>query len=43
MRERYDELMEDTSYIDKVLADGASRARELASAKIVRLRKAMGF
>ncbi len=43
MRERYDELMEDTSYIDKVLADGASRARELASAKIVRLREAMGF
>ncbi|MDC7240718.1 MAG: tryptophan--tRNA ligase [Spirochaetales bacterium] len=43
MRARYDELMADTSYIDKVLEEGAERARALASAKIARLRKAMGF
>lgn len=43
MRERYNALMEDTSYIDKILADGAERARTIASAKISRLRKAMGF
>ncbi|MDC7234440.1 MAG: tryptophan--tRNA ligase [Spirochaetales bacterium] len=43
MRERYNELMADTSYIDKVLDDGAERARAIASAKIARLRKAMGF
>lgn len=42
MRDRYNELMEDKSYIDKVLADGAERARELASAKMDRLRKAVG-
>ena len=43
MRERYNELMADTSYIDKVLADGAGKARELASEKIRKLRAAMGF
>jgi tryptophanyl-tRNA synthetase len=43
MRERYDELMSDTSYIDKVLAEGAAKARKLASAKIAMLRDAMGF
>lgn len=43
MRERYDELMADTSYIDKVLAEGSERARAIAAAKIRTLRKAMGF
>ncbi len=43
MRERYDELMADTSYIDKVLSEGAARARKLAAAKISMLRDAMGF
>ncbi|MBN2658181.1 MAG: tryptophan--tRNA ligase [Spirochaetales bacterium] len=42
MREKYDELMEDKSYIDKVLAEGAAKARELASAKMDRLRRAIG-
>jgi tryptophanyl-tRNA synthetase len=43
MRERYNALMEDTSYIDQVLTGGALRARALASVKISKLRKAMGF
>ena len=43
MRERYNDLMEDTSYIDEVLEEGAVRARALASEKIRTLRKAMGF
>ncbi|MBI9108291.1 MAG: tryptophan--tRNA ligase [Spirochaetales bacterium] len=43
MRDKYDSLMEDKAYIDKVLADGAERARELAKAKIALLRRTMGF
>ncbi|MDA3955193.1 tryptophan--tRNA ligase [Oceanispirochaeta sp.] len=43
MRERYNALMEDTSYIDQVLTGGALKARALASVKIGKLRKAMGF
>lgn len=43
MREKYDALMEDKSYIDKVLAEGAVKARELASGKIALMRKAMGI
>ncbi len=42
MRDRYDELMADKSYIDDALARGAEKARVLAAAKISRLRKAMG-
>jgi tryptophanyl-tRNA synthetase len=42
MRERYNDLMDDKSYIDKVLAEGADKARELASVKMDRLRKAVG-
>ena len=42
MRDRYDELMADRSVIDKALAQGAAKARELAAEKISNLRKAMG-
>jgi tryptophanyl-tRNA synthetase len=42
MRERYDVLMADTSQIDAILADGARRAREVASETIARLRDAVG-
>jgi tryptophanyl-tRNA synthetase len=42
MRERYDALMADTSQIDAILADGARRAREVASETIARLRDAVG-
>jgi len=43
MRDKYDHLMEDKSYIDQVLTEGAEKARRLASDKISGLRKAMGF
>ena len=42
-RDKYDELMADTSYLDKVLAEGAEKARVIASATIGRLRKASGI
>jgi len=43
MRDRYDSLMEDRTYIDRILADGAQRAKSLASQKIRILRRAMGI
>ena len=42
MRETYDALMADKGYIDKVLADGADRARALAGEKLRILRNAVG-
>jgi tryptophanyl-tRNA synthetase len=42
-RERYDELMADKSYIDKVLKEGAEKARAIACETVLRLRKAMGI
>ncbi|MDF1568048.1 MAG: tryptophan--tRNA ligase [Spirochaetaceae bacterium] len=42
MRAVYDELMADTTKIDAILADGARRAREVASRTITRMRKAVG-
>ena len=43
MREKYDALMADKSIIDRILRDGAVKARVLASAKIKMLREVMGF
>ncbi len=42
MREKYDSLMADTSQIDAILVDGASRARDVAAGTIKRLRDAVG-
>ena len=42
-RARYDELMADRQYLDDVLKDGASRAREIAAQTMSRLRHAAGF
>lgn len=42
MREKYNALMEDKPYIDKILADGARRARVLAGKKLEKLRVAVG-
>lgn len=42
-RERYDALMADPTHIDRVLAEGADRAREIASQTVGRLRKAIGI
>jgi tryptophanyl-tRNA synthetase len=41
-RERYDALMADTAQIDRVLADGAARARVIARATLSRVRAAIG-
>lgn len=43
MRERYDELMDDKSYIDQTLKKGAEKARELAGKKISLMRKEFGL
>lgn len=43
MREKYDTLMADKSYIDKILAKGAERARNIGARKIKKLRKAVGI
>lgn len=42
MREKYDELMDDKSRIDRILAQGAEKARGIASGTVRRLRKAVG-
>ena len=42
-RERYNRLMEDPSSIEKVLQQGAQRARDLATPFLNRLRKAVGI
>lgn len=41
-RNRYDELMAHPEKIDAILADGASKAREIARAKLSEIRKAVG-
>ncbi len=42
-RLRYDELMSDPSYLDKVLQDGAERAREVANANLNEIKSAIGL
>ena len=42
-RERYKELMSDKSQLDRLLRDGALRARETAAANLARIRKAIGI
>jgi tryptophanyl-tRNA synthetase len=42
-RERYTELMADPARIDRILADGAERARPLAQATMVEVRERMGL
>jgi tryptophanyl-tRNA synthetase len=43
MRARRAEIIADSGYVDRVLADGASRAREEASKTLDRVRKAVGL
>ena len=43
MREKYDAFMADKAYLDKVLAEGAAKAREVAKTTMSRLRKASGI
>jgi tryptophanyl-tRNA synthetase len=42
VRERYGELRADEGALEKVLADGAERARALAEETMVEVRRAMG-
>lgn len=42
-RDEYDRLMKDTGYVNKVLLEGAAKARDLAVPVMQRVRKAVGF
>ena len=42
-RLRYDELMSDPSYLDKVLQEGAERAREVANLNLNEIKSAIGL
>jgi len=42
-REKYDELIQDPDYVEKVLLEGAKKAREVSVPYIQELRKAIGF
>jgi tryptophanyl-tRNA synthetase len=41
-RERYTQLMADTARLDAILADGATRARQIAQQTLGRVRRAIG-
>jgi tryptophanyl-tRNA synthetase len=43
MRARRAEIAADPGYVDRVLADGATRAREEASKTLTRVRRAVGL
>ena len=43
MRERYDAIMADTPALDRILAQGAEKARPIAAATVKRFRKAAGI
>jgi len=42
-QEKYNELMQDTAYLDKILRDGAEKARDLAQPTLKRVYKRLGF
>ena len=42
-RLRYDELMSDPFYLDKVLQEGAERAREVANSNLNEIKSAIGL
>jgi tryptophanyl-tRNA synthetase len=43
IRRRYLELMEDPDELDRILAEGAGRARDQAEAKVLEMKRRMGF
>nr|AGS52320.1 tryptophanyl-tRNA synthetase [uncultured bacterium contig00063] len=43
MRERYDAIMADIPALDRILAEGAEKARPIAAATVTRFRKAAGI
>ena len=42
-REKYDQLIDDHQYLDKVLAEGAEKARAIAKPILTKTRKAIGI
>jgi tryptophanyl-tRNA synthetase len=43
LRERYEGLMKDTAELDRLLARGAERAREVATPKLDQMKEIMGL
>ncbi len=43
MREKYNELMDNKDFIDKLLDDGSEKAREIASEKMKFVKNIIGF
>lgn len=43
LRDKYDQLLQNKGYIDKILLEGSAKARELSSRKIEQLRKIVGL
>lgn len=40
---RYEEIMSDSAYLDRVLAEGSERAADIADATLNNVYQAMGF
>ena len=43
MREKYNKIIADKEYIDKILSEGSKKAREIASVKMAKLKKELGY
>ncbi|MFS7957084.1 putative glutamate synthase (NADH) [Helianthus anomalus] len=43
IQKRYEEIMSDTSYLDQVLAEGASKVADIADVTLSNVYQAMGF
>ncbi|KAF6141747.1 hypothetical protein GIB67_027925 [Kingdonia uniflora] len=43
LKVRYEEIMSDSAYLDRVLVEGASKAADIAGATLNNVRQAMGF
>lgn len=43
MQVRYEEIMSDSAYLDRVLAEGATKAAHIADATLNNVYQAMGF
>lgn len=43
MQVRYEEIISDSAYLDRILADGATKASDIADATLNNVYQAMGF
>ncbi len=43
IRERYEQLIVDPAELERLLADGAERARAVAEAKLAQVKRAVGY